>query len=42
MLAREYLHLTLVSVSFYILTDADSQRDHVLGFFSKVGILPVG
>ena len=21
---------------FYILTDADSQRDHVLGFFSKV------
>lgn len=24
------------SVLFYILTDADSQRDHVLGFFSKV------
>lgn len=23
-------------VLFYILTDADSQRDHVLGFFSKV------
>jgi len=25
----------LSSVLFYILTDADSQRDHVLGFFSK-------
>ena len=24
------------TVLFYILTDADSQRDHVLGFFSKV------
>ena len=23
-------------VLFYLLTDADSQRDHVLGFFSKV------
>ena len=26
----------LRAVLFYILTDADSQRDHVLGFFSKV------
>ncbi len=26
----------LGTVLFYILTDADSQRDHVLGFFSKV------
>ena len=25
----------LIAVLFYILTDADSQRDHVLGFFSK-------
>ena len=24
------------AVLFYIFTDADSQRDHVLGFFSKV------
>ena len=29
-------HLTYpLPVLFYILTDADSQRDHVLGFFSK-------
>lgn len=29
------------TVLFYILTDADSQRDHVLGFFSKVSNLLV-
>lgn len=30
------MNLTMISlVLFYILTDADSQRDHVLGFFSK-------
>ena len=27
--------LTIATVMFYILTDADSTRDHVLGFFSK-------
>jgi hypothetical protein len=26
------------TVLFYIFTDADSQRDHVLGFFSKVSL----
>ena len=29
-------------VLFYIFTDADSQRDHVLGFFSKVNNLLIG
>lgn len=33
-----YLHTTIQRnhlVLFYILTDADSTRDHVMGFFSK-------
>ncbi|KAH0838749.1 acyl-CoA N-acyltransferase [Lanmaoa asiatica] len=29
------LQASIPTVFFYILTDADSQRDHVLGFFSK-------
>jgi GNAT superfamily N-acetyltransferase len=37
----QWLQLTHASVLFYILTDADSQRDHVLGFFSKVSRLPL-
>ncbi|GJJ13942.1 hypothetical protein Clacol_008199 [Clathrus columnatus] len=34
-LSRKVLKNLPILVMFYLLTDADSQRDHVLGFFSK-------
>lgn len=36
--STDWLLIELWAVLFYLLTDADSQRDHVLGFFSKVNM----